>query len=183
MNTREFPSLNLARLINEGGTAQASGQLDHLSPAAEATPQLQGPLTWKATVTAMEDQEFFLSGEVAGYVQLECARCLEATPAAVRGYFQYLLRYVPGTRGIELIEEDDEDILLVGDPVLDLTQILEENFLAAMPFRVLCQPDCPGICPDCGANLKHQPHQPDCRNQQASRGKLAGLEQFLPEQD
>lgn len=183
MNTRELPSLNLARLINEGGTTQASGQLDHLSPADGAAPTLQGPLTWKATVTSMEDQEFFLSGEVAGYALLECARCLEATPAAVHGYFQYLLRYAPGTRGLELIEEDDEDILLFGDPMIDLSQLIEENFLAALPFRVLCQTDCPGICPDCGANLKHQPHLPDCRSQTASRGKLASLEQFLPETD
>jgi uncharacterized protein len=28
----------------------------------------------------------------------------------------------------------------------------------ALPDKILCQPDCAGLCPDCGKNLNREPH-------------------------
>src|SRR6266404_3874944 len=34
-----------------------------------------------------------------------------------------------------------------------------EQLLLALPLKVICQSDCRGLCPNCGANLNHE----DCR--------------------
>ena len=38
------------------------------------------------------------------------------------------------------------------DVRMDLTDALRESLLLAIPARVLCKPDCKGICPVCGAD-------------------------------
>ncbi len=37
---------------------------------------------------------------------------------------------------------------------LDLKALAQENIILNIPMRILCQPDCPGLCPQCGINLK-----------------------------
>ena len=38
-----------------------------------------------------------------------------------------------------------------GDGV-NLSDIVREQVLLAVPMKVICQPDCRGLCPVCGAN-------------------------------
>ena len=178
MDHRAVQSINLARLLREGGTAEAGGEIQGAIRTGDEEFQLDGPALWKASVAAVGDGESWLSGEVAGKVMMECARCLEPTPAVVRAYFQHMLRYEPGLDQIELIEEDEEEIYLFGRPDLDLSPFLAEAFVTAMPFTVLCQEDCKGLCPVCGANR----NKVDCGHEEAHEGgKLAGLKQFLDE--
>lgn len=40
---------------------------------------------------------------------------------------------------------------------LDLTGMARETLLLAMADAPLCRPDCPGLCPQCGADLTTAP--------------------------
>ena len=53
-------------------------------------------------------------------------------------------------------EEDDEVSTLQGD-LVDLEPLLRDAVVLALPFQPLCQDDCPGLCPECGARLADDP--------------------------
>jgi uncharacterized protein len=165
-------SINLSRLLREGGSTEARGEIrDHIALEKERIP-LEGPARWKASVTRIEGeggQEFWLSGEIAGNAMLECRRCLVPTPTPVRAHFQYMLRYQPGLQHLEAVEEDQEEILLFGHPDLDLGPLLSEAFALELPYTTLCKEDCKGLCPVCGANR----NEVDCGHREESQSKLA----------
>jgi uncharacterized protein len=39
------------------------------------------------------------------------------------------------------------------DGMIDLAPLVRELSLLALPIKVLCRPDCQGLCQECGANL------------------------------
>ena len=107
--------------------------------------------------------ELFFEGELTATMAASCARCAEefVTPSARS--FRYIL--VPralvssdGERG-----DDLEFSVYDGDEV-DLTPLVQEQVLLALPTRPLCKEDCRGLCPQCGINLNE--HQCDCRSGQ-----------------
>jgi uncharacterized protein len=55
---------------------------------------------------------------------------------------------------------DDEELTtqyLTGDN-LDLSAWARDLVGLALPEKILCRPDCAGLCPVCGANLNDEPH-------------------------
>jgi uncharacterized protein len=41
---------------------------------------------------------------------------------------------------------------------LELSTWARDAVALALPDKILCQPDCAGLCPDCGKNLNDEPH-------------------------
>ncbi|SHI92755.1 YceD family protein [Parasporobacterium paucivorans] len=77
---------------------------------------------------------------------IPCDRCLEE----VITKFQVNI-----SKEIDLSETEpdplDEKDFIVGES-LDLDRLIHEEILADVPMKVLCKPDCLGICKKCGAN-------------------------------
>jgi uncharacterized protein len=74
-----------------------------------------------------------------------CMRCLE--PARVEAEVE--------AREIDQADTDDEELrspYVEGDE-LDLGRWAHDAAVLAMPARILCRPDCAGLCPVCGASL------------------------------
>jgi len=44
---------------------------------------------------------------------------------------------------------------------LDLSSWARDAIALALPDKILCRPDCAGLCPVCGANLNDDPHEHD----------------------
>jgi uncharacterized protein len=56
-------------------------------------------------------------------------------------------------------EGDEElDSAYVADDRLDLSAWARDAVVLALPDKILCRPDCAGLCPVCGKNLNHEPH-------------------------
>jgi uncharacterized protein len=54
-------------------------------------------------------------------------------------------------------EQADENELVIPDTgLLDLRPLLREYFLLALPIQGVCQPDCRGLCAECGNNLNEE---------------------------
>ncbi len=70
-----------------------------------------------------------------------CSRCMEESEREVRESFK--LSY-PASSGNGYIEVDND---------------IRQEILLNFPMKVLCKPDCRGICPGCGANLNFE----ECR--------------------
>ncbi|AEB11594.1 YceD family protein [Marinithermus hydrothermalis] len=179
MDYSEVQSINLAKLLHEPGTQSANGVIRDRIEVGEEQFELENDATWSVTVTHTGN-EFFLSGELHGTVRLECRRCLTPTPYAINAYFQHLLQYDPEVETLTLIQNaEDEDVYLFSDPNLDLSAFLAEAFVLELPYTVLCQEDCRGLCPVCGANR----NETDCGHTegQGLRNPFSALGKLLDE--
>ena len=74
-----------------------------------------------------------------------CSRCLD--PAR--------LDLTIEVREVEQENTDDDELSspYIEDGILDAVAWLHDAIVLALPDKVLCRPDCAGICPECGANL------------------------------
>ncbi|GAA2147602.1 DUF177 domain-containing protein [Nocardioides koreensis] len=117
-----------------------------------------------------------VTGTAHAGLEGECVRCLEPITDELEGQFQELFVYDDHATS----EEDDEASLLEGD-LLDLEPLLRDAVVLALPFQPLCQDDCPGLCPECGARLADDPDHGHEAAIDPRWAKLSGLEQD-PEQ-
>jgi uncharacterized protein len=119
---------------------------------AETWPEL---LVLDLDVDRMGEQ-FALRGTVRASSREECARCLEPFEAPRDFEFQAYAELAAGTRN----GDDDvlgEYVLRHDGRALVLDDELREQALLARPMTSLCRPDCPGLCPRCGAKLGEVP--------------------------
>ena len=74
-----------------------------------------------------------------------CVRCL--APARLELDIE--------SREVDQTDADDEELHspYVEDGVLDAVAWLADSIRLELPDKILCRPDCAGICPECGANL------------------------------
>ena len=96
--------------------------------------------------------EVFVNGHIETRAQVECDRCLKQLEIPVKADFD--LQYITGAEyessaAAELTEEALSVSVFDGETI-DVDEIVKEQILLAVPTRLLCQPDCKGICPVCG---------------------------------
>jgi len=130
-----------------------------LPPSAFDPPdseyRVAGPVELTIDVEKVGTDVFGVTGSVKARLELVCSRCLE--PFDVPGDAAFELRYVPQTEntgeGEREVEEDDLTTAYHRDGLLDITDLLREQFQLALPMKPLCTEACRGLCPQCGANL------------------------------
>lgn len=100
-----------------------------------------------------------VTGTALVTVSGECSRCLEPLKFDREVDIQELYEY-PDTdsrgRVIDSQDEDEELPKLDGD-LLDLEPTLRDAVVLALPLVPLCQPDCLGLCVECGTNFNDDP--------------------------
>ncbi|WP_460853248.1 YceD family protein [Nocardioides montaniterrae] len=96
-----------------------------------------------------------VTGEAEADLEGECARCLEPIRDQIVVNLQELFVY-DDIRDSAEAEEDDE-VSMLRDDLLDLEPLLRDAVVLALPFQPLCEPDCPGMCPECGVRLADEP--------------------------
>ena len=88
------------------------------------------------------------TGTASAHVVGECVRCLRAIDEELVVDLQELYVYEPS---------NDEDELALEDDLLDLEPVLRDAVVLALPLNPVCDPECPGLCPECGARLADDP--------------------------
>lgn len=114
------------------------------------------PVFLSIDVERKGDAAYRVTGTVRGALELECGRCLEPFPLPVESAFE--LRYVPqaeaaGTDAEREITEDDLTTAFYAEGMLDVMDLMREQFQLALPMKPLCASSCRGLCPVCGGNL------------------------------
>jgi uncharacterized protein len=146
-----------------------------------------GPIRFRGTLSRDGDH-FLLRGRVSATLQLACGRCLKPFTQPVDAAVD--LTYVPrvpaataakdgkAAHAEEEVELLDEDLSTAyyDEHVLDLGEMIREQFYLELPMRPLCQADCPGLCPHCGADRSLEPCQ--CRQEWVDP-RLAPLKAIL----
>jgi uncharacterized protein len=56
-------------------------------------------------------------------------------------------------------EGDEEQTEYLDDDRLDLSAWAHDAIALALPDKILCRPDCAGLCPVCGKDLNAEPHE------------------------
>lgn len=144
--------------------------------------RVSAPVSLGFTIHKDHDR-FRLVGTVATTLELRCSRCLEPFTLPVNSAFD--LRYLPeggaapaeGVDDGELQEDDTSATFYRGDEI-DLGDLMREQFYLALPMKPLCQPDCKGLCPQCGTNLNTDTCRCEPRWEDP---RLAGLKALMPD--
>lgn len=128
-------------------------------PVLKAGPDLytfEGPLAWQADITNTGDA-FLVAGTVDAVAKTACARCLEEVAFDLMGEIEGY--YLIGGEDAEAPEDmdDDEFDVLPEDNAIDMLPLIQAAVLLELPLIPLCDDDCKGICPTCGANLNNEP--------------------------
>ena len=151
---------NIAGLLTgpKGGTRSYElsipvSELDQLDDAFDVVAPFRGNARFLWT---NERILAIVTGDTA--VQQQCSRCLE--PFALPVHIDIEDVFVPTVdmaTGQPIHAEDEDEALLIDEHhILDLSELLRQSILLALPMTPLCKPDCKGFCPTCGANLNYE---------------------------
>lgn len=157
----DSPLIHLGALMRADEDAHAEGTLDHLQyeqgGVAHTLPFAE-PAPFEVDVNSLGGSEMYLQGSFAPVLLMDCARCLREVEVPIEITLGTLLRYDPAADAPYLEEaETGEEVLVFGDPNLDLSAYLAETTLLAAPLSVLHDPECRGLCQVCGHDLNLGP--------------------------
>lgn len=108
------------------------------------------------------DDKVYISGELKTWVTAYCSRCLAPFKQEVGGEFWE--EFQVGEPVME--EEKHEDELLLSREAannleikgnyLDLREYIRQLFIVFQEWKPLCDPQCKGLCSECGINLNEK---------------------------
>ena len=137
-------------------------------------PMLRGEITRMPIDFSIEPEAPFgvsfdgdvrVFGEITnrgGYMRLEataeipysgsCARCLSDVSGVYAMPFERTV-VTEGTLTEEQEEDNVDEYVILQNGMLDIDDSVREALILSFPMRLLCDEDCPGLCPKCGKNL------------------------------
>ncbi|HZC31128.1 MAG TPA: DUF177 domain-containing protein [Gaiellaceae bacterium] len=139
-------------------------ELEPLLLGGQAYAALPDPVLAELSVTRASSGTVL---ELAFEVTLEgpCFRCLTGAELPV----SLSLREYEATKP----ESDDEHTEYLTDDRLNLSAWAHDAIALALPEKILCRPDCAGLCPVCGKDLNAEPHE---HTEEISDPRWAALE-------
>jgi uncharacterized protein len=94
-----------------------------------------------------------VTGTARAGLEGECVRCLGPITDELEVDLQELYVYAH----TDTDPDEDDEVSTLHDDLVDLEPLLRDAVVLALPFQPLCEEDCPGLCTECGANLKDDP--------------------------
>jgi len=113
-----------------------------------------GPVDVRLRASYAGSGQVVVRGKVSGSLAQECRRCLRP----VQGKFDEEVTLVFDADAT--VEESDGGEAFVFDPTsgnLDVSRAVRGEAILALNPYVVCDPECKGLCPRCGANLNEGP--------------------------
>jgi len=133
-------------------------------------PEISGKIT-------RNGNQVLISGRIVARAEVDCDRCLKSVEVPVRSEFN--LQYVTNAdyEAIQAAELEETDLALsvFDGEGIDVDEIVREQVLLAVPTRTLCNQDCKGFCPICGADKNLQ--NCGCRTEETDP-RWAGLKEL-----
>ena len=91
-----------------------------------------------------------LTAEAEFTLGLTCDRCAEPITRS----FSVPIEHTLVTK---LNDENSDDFIVADDLHFDIDPLITEDIVLFLPTKILCRPDCAGLCPKCGKNLNNGP--------------------------
>jgi uncharacterized protein len=143
--------VHLEEILPEGIEIEVC--LDPEDPAVREL-NVKGPVKGSLEIKKV-GQEVLVRGKVSGEVKLTCARCLKEFESGIMEEVDIELRPALDLERAAPERElgtDDLDVEFFRGDALDISHLAAEQISLAVPMKPLCQDDCGGICPACGAD-------------------------------
>jgi len=169
---------NVAQLLRSAvGTSRQYG-LDEDIVGIDPDLEIVKPLVGKIRLFRTSDG-IWVTGRLHTEVRVLCRRCSKPFTLPVDLDLEEQFRpSVDITTGAAIPIGDAEDAAtrIDGHHILDLTEVVRQDLLLALPMSPLCSPLCRGLCPGCGADLNTEPCT--CQSEEGDP-RLAALRQLL----
>ena len=111
------------------------------------------PLKLDATAELL-GAEIRIRGHLATRLETSCDRCLGVVEIPVNSDFDLFYRPMKSIAKEEEIEIPTEELEIgfyEGDGI-ELADVATEQVILSVPMKVICGPECRGLCPVCGVN-------------------------------
>ena len=146
--------INVAQLLKEPVGANRHYNIDEF-----AGDSYQNHIMGQVTLTRT-NRGILVTGSLATETSGTCARCLGDVNLGISfdvedEYFP-IIDIISGTH----LTPETEDLIIDESHILDLSEAIRQYIIMATPTKILCKPDCPGICPVCG----HEYIKGDCQH-------------------
>lgn len=131
-------------IVQDTGWSTGSGMIFSAKPSAELSLNLLNDIT-----AAVE-------GRIMAAILSECSRCGVALEQEIDSDFTYICRLGPDNSAQEKereVSDEDSYTVFVDEPIVDVSELLEEQLILLFPEKLLCSKDCKGLCFKCGASL------------------------------
>lgn len=144
LRTDSFDLSGLQLSAGEGRRLDLQVAIDPLTLGGERYPVATAVVPARLDISRTTGSGYALRLRFAATLSGPCMRCLE--PAAPTFAVDATEVSQPG-------EGDELQSPYVEREVLDVQAWARDALALALPARLLCRPDCPGLCPVCGATL------------------------------
>lgn len=104
--------------------------------------------------------EYIVDGRAAFTADLTCSRCVDAYPFASNSDFH--VRFRPRREAsreneeIEIADPEELDVEFYTERAVSLRDLALEQIQLSIPMKPLCDENCLGLCPTCGANRSRE---------------------------
>ena len=141
--------INVAQLLKEPVGSRRDWQI-------EGPVDNEGVSLVKGEVVLIRtNRSILMEGMLAAEVEGACSRCVG--PASCSVNFRIAEEFFPVVdvlSGSSLpLPDEPGSFTIDSNHMLDLGEAMRQYILSAMPVKLLCRPDCAGLCPVCGCNL------------------------------
>lgn len=116
-----------------------------------------GPVCVGVSITKESPESVLVTGSLSAGIKSECVRCLEETTAEVNGDFTAIFK----AKGTLTSADKADEIYTYEDNGLDLSLLIKDELMLALPMKQVCSEDCKGLCPVCGKNRNKE--KCDCK--------------------
>ena len=145
--------LNVSQLLMEPSGSSREYPLDEALPLREnpGTGRFRGIVNLVRT-----NKSIWVSAGLDSALDSECGRCLTpySHPIHLDVEAEYIPIFNPLTGARVRPPSDDTDYFLISEShILDLTEVVSEYAIMAIPMKPLCRQDCAGLCSTCGSDL------------------------------
>lgn len=169
---------NVAQLLKAPVGANRQHEIEDHITGIDSDLEPVKPLVGKVRFLRTSDG-ILVTGRLHTEVRVSCRRCLQVFDVPVdfdlEEEFRPFLDVSTGTV-LSVGVGDNADTTIDSHHMLDLSEVVRQNLVLAIPMSPLCSSRCRGLCPSCGANLNAEPCT--CRHQEGDP-RLEALRELL----
>lgn len=139
--------INVAQLLKEPIGSSRSYQIDEPYDN-EGINSVKGKVILTRT-----NRSILVKGIMTANVTGNCTRCLSPVDCSVIINIEEEFFPSIDISSGSLLPKELDSFTIDNNNVLDLGEAVRQYTLLSIPTKLLCRPDCAGICPSCGHNL------------------------------
>ena len=166
-------------LANIAGMPGARGRfaISERVPAGEGAPCV-GPVTGELTVENVGSL-LLVRGRLQVTLQMACVRCLREGEQSLEIETEEEFAAEGASAEVLTVDREEPERSAISDFVLDAREFVRQQVVANAPMSFLCQPECRGICSECGKDLNEGP----CDCQPAPDPRWAALKSLATDKE